>query len=61
MTNKPDNTRREIRRLDEPELMLVKRGAGSDPRLVELARLLARRAAREWYEEQSKDRGATRS
>ncbi len=61
MPNKPDKTRKEIRRLDEPELTLVKRGEGSDPRLVELARLLARRAALEWYEEQLKDRGASRS
>jgi hypothetical protein len=31
----------------EPELLLVRRGDGPDPRLIELARLLARRAVRE--------------
>lgn len=41
--------RRGIARLTGPELTLVRRGDGPDPRLVELARLLARRAAREWY------------
>lgn len=41
--------RRSLSQLSEPELMLVRRGDGPDPRLIELARLLARRAAREWY------------
>lgn len=48
-------------RLVEPELTLVRRGDGPDPRLVELARLLARRAAREVFEEQKKERSTTRS
>lgn len=48
-------------RLVEPELTLVRRGDGPDPRLVELARLLARRAAREVFEEQRKERSTTRS
>ena len=48
-------------RLVEPELTLVRRGDGSDPRLVELARLLARRAAREVFEAQMKERRTTRS
>jgi len=48
-------------RLVEPELTLVRRGDGPDPRLVELARLLARRAAREVFEEQMKGRRTTRS
>jgi hypothetical protein len=39
----------------------VRRGDGPDPRLVELARLLARRAAREVFEEQTKGRRTTRS
>ncbi len=47
--------------LVEPELTLVRRGDGPDPRLVELARLLARRAAREEFEEQRKERSTTRS
>lgn len=48
-------------RLVEPELTLVSRGDGPDPRLVELVRLLARRAARETYEEQMKGRRTPRS
>jgi hypothetical protein len=40
-------------RLAEPGLTLVSRSSGGpDPRLVELARILARRAARLWYAEQ---------
>jgi hypothetical protein len=41
--------RKDIARRAEPELTLVHRG-DPDPRLVELVRLLARRAAHEWYE-----------
>lgn len=41
--------RRSLSQLTEPELMLVRSGDGPDPRLIELARLLARRAAQEWY------------
>lgn len=48
-------------RLIEPELRLVQRGNGPDPRMVELVRLLARRAAREVYEEQMKERRPPRS
>ncbi|MGX8009706.1 hypothetical protein ACVDG8_012185 [Mesorhizobium sp. ORM8.1] len=48
-------------RLNEPELTLLRRGNGPDPRLVELVRLLARRAAREVFEEQTKERRTTRS
>ncbi|WP_237353513.1 hypothetical protein [Xanthobacter sp. YC-JY1] len=48
-------------RLVEPELSLVRRGDGPDPRLSELARLLARRAAREVFEEQMRERSTTRS
>lgn len=57
--NRPQQ--RSTLRLVEPELTLVRRGDGSDPRLVELARLLARRAAREVFEEQRKERSTTRS
>jgi hypothetical protein len=32
-----------------------------DPRLVELVRLLARRAARQWYEKMMTERGQLRS
>lgn len=38
-------------RLQEPELTLASGSKGPDPRLVELVRLLARRAARQWFEE----------
>ncbi|MDF2113958.1 hypothetical protein PY365_00090 [Roseiarcaceae bacterium H3SJ34-1] len=48
-------------RLVEPELTLVRRGEGSDPRLIELVRLLARRAAREEFEKQTEERRTTRS
>lgn len=41
-------------RLVRPELTLARRGNGPDPRMVELVRLLARRAALEVYEEQMK-------
>lgn len=61
MDKRPSEARRDISRLGEPELTLAKRGEGSDPRLVELVRLLARRAARELYEAEMKERGTTRS
>lgn len=48
-------------RLVEPDLTLVRRGDGPDPRLVELAHLLARRAGREVFEGQKKERSTTRS
>lgn len=48
-------------RLAEPELTLMRRGDGLDSRLVEVVRLLARRAAREAFEEQTKGRRKTRS
>lgn len=39
--------------LGEPQLTLVSPPGGqADPRLVELVRILARRAARQWYVEQ---------
>ena len=51
-----------VLRLPKPELKLATQNeAGCDPRLVELVRLLARRAARDWYEKQTKDRGRARS
>lgn len=45
----------------EPELRLSREGCEPDPRLIELARMLARRAARQIYEEQMKERGTKRS
>ncbi|GBR07360.1 hypothetical protein [Acetobacter oeni] len=44
-----------------PELALSRPEAGPDPRLVELARLLARRAAREWFEAQQREQTQRRS
>jgi hypothetical protein len=52
--NRPKQT--SALRLLEPELTLVRHGESSDPRLIELVRLLARRAARKVYEEQMKGR-----
>lgn len=40
-----------VKRLHEPDLVLASPRDLPDPRLIELARLLARRAAREWFEE----------
>jgi hypothetical protein len=48
-------------RPDEPDLQLCRRGESADPRLVELVRLLARRAARQAFEEQMKGRRVPRS
>jgi hypothetical protein len=45
----------------EPDMILVCGGDGVDPRLVELVRLLARRAAREVFDEQLKGHRVTRS
>lgn len=39
------------KRLHEPDLVLATPRDLPDPRLMELARLLARRAAREWLKE----------
>jgi hypothetical protein len=47
--------------LVEPDLQLRRSGDDVDPRLVELVRLLARRAARQVVEEQMKGRRVPRS
>ena len=52
--------RRNMGQLGEPELTLVKRG-NPDPRLVELVRILARQAAREWYDHLVEERDRKRS
>lgn len=54
-------TRKRTARLMEPELMLAPDGGSPDPRLVELARLLARRAARKWYHHLAEERCPKRS
>lgn len=61
MENGNRQQRRRALRLVEPELTLVCSGDGPDPRLVEMVRLLARRAAREVYEEQQEERRRPRS
>jgi len=45
----------------ESELKLLCKGDSLDPRLVALVRLLARRAAREWYSQMAKERPPRRS
>lgn len=42
----------------EPELSLSSTDDGPDPRLVDLVRLLARRGARQWFEEMKAEPGA---
>ena len=48
-------------RLIKPELSLQRRGADADPRLADLVRLLARRAARKIFEQQKWERRRPRS
>jgi hypothetical protein len=46
-----------IARFSEPELTFAPQSANApDPRLIEFVRLLARRAAREWYEQIAEER-----
>jgi hypothetical protein len=52
---------KDIARVNEAELTLGPPNAHApDPRLVEFVRLLARRAAREWYEQIAEDHRAKR-
>ncbi|RJE87097.1 hypothetical protein [Paracoccus onubensis] len=61
MAQQPDISGKTEAKLGKPELSLsAASGTGPDPRLVSLARLLARRAARGLYEQQ-KDRSAPRA
>jgi hypothetical protein len=53
--------RKNLHRQEGPDMILARGGDGVDPRLLELVRLLARRAAREFYDEQIKGRPVTRS
>jgi hypothetical protein len=51
-----------IARFSEPELTLAPPSKNApDPRLVEFVRLLARRAAQEWYEQIAEERRPKRS
>jgi hypothetical protein len=53
---------KDIARFSEPELTLGPQTAHApDPRLVEFVRLLARHAAREWYEQIAEERRPKRS
>ncbi len=59
MLQRPPNGDRPVVPVTEPNA--VPGGDGPDPRLVELVRLLARRAARQWYEKMMEERRAGRS
>ena len=54
--------RKGIAPLGEPELTLTpQRVNAPDPRLIEFVRLLARHAARQWYEQSNKEQRSKRS
>lgn len=62
MTDNGRSSKVRVLRLTKSELKLAHQDdEGCDPRLVELVRLLARRAARDWYEKQTKESGRARS
>ncbi len=61
MLQRPPNGDRPVVPVTEPEPNAVPGRDGPDPRLVELVRLLARRAARQWYEKMMEERRAGRS
>jgi len=54
-------SRKNIAKCNEPELTLAPpSGNAPDPRLVEFVRVLARHAARRWYEQANKEHGLKR-
>ncbi len=59
--SKPQQTIKSAVHPSGEELTLARQGDGPDPRLIELVRLLARRAARTYYEEQLRNRATSRS
>lgn len=61
MLQRPPNGDRSVVPVTEPEPESTPSRASPDPRLVELVRLLARRAARQWYEKMMEERRAGRS
>ena len=61
MLQKPPNGDSPVVPAAEPPQNAVPGRDGPDPRLVELVRLLARRAARQWYEKMMEERRAGRS
>lgn len=60
MLQRPPNGDCPVVSVTEPEPKAMP-ADGPDPRLVELVRLLARRAARQWYEKTMEERRAGRS
>lgn len=61
MLQRPPNGDRTVVPVTEPDTKAVRGRVDPDPRLVELVRLLARRAARQWYEKMMEERRAGRS
>lgn len=55
MTDRPSQSIAPAYRPPEPELQLVLRPNTRDPRLVALVRLMARRAARDWFRSQQRE------
>lgn len=54
--------RKDIAKCNEPKLTLAPQsGNAPDPRLVEFVRLLARHAARRWYEQTNEEHATKRS
>jgi hypothetical protein len=61
MLQRPPNGDHTVVPGTEPDTKAVPGRGDPDPRLVELVRLLARRAARQWYERMMEERRAGRS
>lgn len=55
MTDRPSQSSAPAYRLPEPELRLVLRPNSPDQRLVALVRLMARRAAQDWFRSQQQE------
>ena len=55
MTDRPSQSIAPVYRPPEPELRLVLHPSAPDPRLVALVRLMARRAARDWFRSQQQE------
>jgi hypothetical protein len=61
MLQRPPNGDRTVVPVTESEPKAILGCDGADPRLVELVRLLARRAARQWYKKMMYEHRAGRS
>lgn len=55
------DTKTKRKEFGQPELTLPRVGTGPDPRLVDMVRLLARRAATELYEQEQRQSQIARS